>query len=312
MTSAGEAPGSTAVDEVERCADTARTRQDPPLGTTPLTLRWLLIEHPGPWRTDAVAGAGWPAGVGGALSRIAHASRARILLIRRPGRTPRGQESRAWAVSFGDTGTVWGRWRSADDLLEAGRVLEARPPALAVDLDPVLLVCVHGIHDACCAMRGRPVAAALAERWPEQTWECSHVGGCRFAANVIVLPDGAYYGNLEPARAVDVVHDHLGGRMAAGALRGLARHPPVAQIAVGLALERWGPFAAHAVRVRRIEQMAPDAWEVDLVVPGRPAVRVSVRTSARPPARLTCRAPQATSAVAYEVANVRDLAADLT
>ena len=72
----------------------------------------------------------------------------------------------------------------------------------AVDLGPILLVCTHGVHDTCCALRGRPVAAALAARWPGQVWECSHVGGDRFAPNVVVLPDGFYYGNLDPETAV--------------------------------------------------------------------------------------------------------------
>ena len=62
-------------------------------------------------------------------------------------------------------------------------------------------VCTHGRHDACCAERGRPVAAALAAAHPEQTWEVSHIGGDRFAANVLVLPDGLYYGRVSAADA---------------------------------------------------------------------------------------------------------------
>ena len=29
-------------------------------------------------------------------------------------------------------------------------------------------------------------------------WECSHIGGDRFAANIVCLPDGVYYGRVEP------------------------------------------------------------------------------------------------------------------
>jgi len=29
-----------------------------------------------------------------------------------------------------------------------------------VDQQPLYLVCTHGTHDVCCAVRGRPVAAA--------------------------------------------------------------------------------------------------------------------------------------------------------
>ena len=36
----------------------------------------------------------------------------------------------------------------------------------AVVDEPLFLVCTHGRHDRCCALRGRPVAAALAARHP--------------------------------------------------------------------------------------------------------------------------------------------------
>ena len=62
----------------------------------------------------------------------------------------------------------------------------------------LLLVCTHGRHDACCAERGRPFAAALAQVAPEETWEVSHIGGDRFAANVL---DAAERALLRAARA---------------------------------------------------------------------------------------------------------------
>lgn len=289
-----------------RCADTARAREDPPLGTAPLTRRWLLIEHPGPWRAEAFGGAELPDRVRGRLTAAARAARARVLLIRRPGRG-HSRHSRAWAVSQGGSGTVWGRWREPADLHAAAEVLEHSWTDLDSDPRPVLLVCTHGVHDACCAIRGRGVAAGLAEHWPEETWECSHLGGCRFAANVIVLPDGVYYGNLDPAQAVQVVEEHRAGRVVAGYLRGPARYPPVAQTAVGVAHLRWGPFGANDVRVRRIEQVAADRWEIDLLLPSGSGLGMTVQTSARPTAQLTCQAAQSTSAVSYAVTSVREL-----
>ncbi len=307
MSSTAEPPVNTST----WCADAARDREDPLLGTAPSTRRWLLIEHPGPWPIDAVAGAGFPPGVHAELATAAKAARARILLIRRPGRRAPEQRDRAWAVSVGSAGTAWGRWRAPEDLREAAEAL-ARPAAdLEPSADPLLLICTHGIHDTCCALRGRPVAAALARRWPQATWECSHVGGDRFAPNVIVLPDGVYYGNLDAAEAVQIVDDHLAGRVTAAFLRGMARYPPVAQAAVGEAHRQYGPLGVKDVRVHRIVQLAVDRWLIDLIIAGGAARQLTVQTSARPPARLTCRAPLATSAVTYDVIDVRELG-DLT
>jgi len=62
----------------------------------------------------------------------------------------------------------------------------------------VALVCTNGRHDQCCANRGRPVLRALeGSPWSDEVWECSHIGGDRFAANVVVLPDSLYFGRVE-------------------------------------------------------------------------------------------------------------------
>src|SRR3712207_7703861 len=39
-------------------------------------------------------------------------------------------------------------------------------------------------------------------------WECSHLGGDRFAANVLLVPTGDLFGSLDAASAVDVVRAH--------------------------------------------------------------------------------------------------------
>ena len=70
----------------------------------------------------------------------------------------------------------------------------------------LILVCTNGRHDQCCANRGRPLVRALREtRWADQLWECSHIGGDRFAANVVVLPDSIYFGRVEPESAVPLL-----------------------------------------------------------------------------------------------------------
>src|SRR5205085_492850 len=54
--------------------------------------------------------------------------------------------------------------------------------------EPLWLACTHGVHDKCCARRGLPVYAALAALPDETAWQCSHMGGDRFAANVLCFP----------------------------------------------------------------------------------------------------------------------------
>ena len=205
---------------------------------------------------------------------------------------------------------ITGPWRQDSDLLDAAAALTDASIGAARS-DPVLLVCTHGVHDVCCALRGRPVAATVASRWPELVWECSHIGGDRFASNVVVLPDGFYYGNLDPDSALATVDAHLAGVVRPEYLRGMARHLPPVQAAVIAAYQHYGPLGPSDVSVRATEHIGPHHGHgsetfVDLVVePQQQLVRVHVLSVRRPEAQLTCRAVRATPATEYRVITSR-------
>jgi (2Fe-2S) ferredoxin len=288
-----------------RCADAARERADPLAGSAPPTRRWLLLEHPGPWRIEAIAGAGIDPKVLSVLTSRA-GSDTRILLVRRPGRFDR-RAPRRWILAGLDSATVTGQWRLDQDLFDAADALinpsrPAIPPS-----EPMILVCTHGIHDVCCALRGRPVASALSTRWPELVWECSHVGGDRFAPNVIVLPDGFYYGNLDPESALATVEAHLGGTVTPDRLRGMARFLPPVQAAIIAAYQRYGQLGPLDVTVSATEHIGPHHGHgsetfVDLVIePLQRMVRVHVLSVRRADAQLTCRAARETPATEYQI-----------
>jgi (2Fe-2S) ferredoxin len=292
-------------DPAFRCADAARVRADPLAGSAPPARRWLLLEHPGPWRIDAIVGAGIESDVLSTLVEKA-GSVTRILLVRRPGRINRGAPRR-WILTGLDSATWTGHWRSDQDLLDAAEALTAASPPPLEPPQPLILVCTHGVHDVCCALRGRPVARTLASRWPDLVWECSHIGGDRFAPNVVVLPDGFYYGNLDPDSAMATVEAHLAGTVLADRLRGMARFLPPVQAAVIAAYDRYGPLGPSDVTVRATEHIGPyhghgSETIVDLLIePQRQMVRLRVLAIRRPDAQLTCRAPRETPATEYRV-----------
>lgn len=286
------------------------------VATAAPTRRWLLVEHPGPWAVAALDSPGIsPARV--ALQAAITPGVSRVLLVRRPGRQAAGGR-RLWMVLDHDAGcTASGTWdptsltcpdagllAAADALADAPTTAhDPAPPA------PVLLICAHGRHDVCCAVRGRPAAAALAQRWPEQTWECSHVGGDRFAANLVVLPDGVYYGQLDAVSAVDVVEAHLAGRVDAAHLRGFTVHSPAAQAAMTEAHRRFGPAGPRGFTPTSVTAAGDQRWKVELTgAAGLPSrVIGTVARSVRAPARLTCRASHEATAAAFEVTDLQVL-----
>lgn len=286
-----------------RCSDGAAERSDPPLGTAPPQRDWLLVEHPGPWPVTAPFGADLPTDL---LRRLGHPE-LRALFVRRHGRGggPDALAGRRRWFRCHDGELRTGHWERPDDLL-----VTLEPEAGELHPGPLLLVCTHGVHDVCCAVKGRPVAEALAQRWPEETWECSHLGGDRFAPNVLLLPDLACYGGMPPDQAADTVEAHLAGRPDVRWLRGVAGLHPAQQVAIGTVLERWGPAPTTSLASRLVEQEGTfdsGLWTVELEgtdpLPDRARVVVSSqrRTTA---AQLTCRATRETRALRWDVVSV--------
>jgi hypothetical protein len=151
-------------------------------------------------------------------------------------------------------------------------------------------VCAHGSHDACCAVRGRPVAAALTRLRPDDVWECSHVGGDRFAANVLVVPSGVLYGSVRVDELPALVAATDGGQLLSQPLRGKIGLVPEAQAALAGAYAQWGGTLSSY----RVLQVGP---RVDAVVTVQVRQRdadvdrtadVAVRITRSDVHRLTC------------------------
>ncbi|MEO5665398.1 MAG: sucrase ferredoxin, partial [Nocardioides sp.] len=105
---------------------------------------------------------------------------------------------------------------------------------LAQDLAPydqgLWLVCTNGRRDRCCAEIGRPVAAALAARWPEETWETTHLGGHRFSGTLLALPSGHTLGRLTIDNAVAACVEVEAGGVPIELSRGRAGRSGVEQV----------------------------------------------------------------------------------
>ena len=159
--------------------------------------------------------------------RLAQACAAglRPLLIRRPGRHQRGEQPRSVFVGSGMPDARWlERLEIADPAQLAALDIEAVSRGQAGHGEPfsgpLFAVCTHGTKDLCCAVFGRPVAAALAAVHPGRTWEVSHVGGDRWAANLLVVPDGFLHGQLTPDDADVIAALALAGKVHPDRLRG--------------------------------------------------------------------------------------------
>ena len=160
--------------------------------------------------------------------------------------------------------------------------------------NPLLLVCTHGKRDRCCARFGQALCVALHRHAPEGwLWQASHIGGDRFAGNVVCLPEGLYFGRVGREEADRVLASYRAGRIELDLYRGRSCYSfPVqaAELAARHELGLTGFWDLRLDRARRTE----DGWAVELEAEVSGArVRVDVGVELREPEYLTCSAREA-------------------
>ena len=298
-----------------RCAAASLAREDDLAGTASTVRSFLLLEHSGAWGSDALRDARLPDGLGQHLAREGRRSGVRVLLVRRPGRRAEGVGVRVFAAraagadSWLEAATLSGPDEVRDlDLTAPGA---GRSPGLTSYDAPLIAVCTHGRHDACCAERGRPVALALAaSRHTDAVWECSHIGGDRFAGNVLVLPRGLYYGRIDPDSALalgDAVADR---RLDLDHLRGRSDASMAVQAAEIDVRRRFGMAGLDDVRPTAATSDG-EVTTVTLDAAGR-TVRVQVRRVLGEPQRLTCGAQRDNPVPRFEVVLLSPTSREIT
>jgi hypothetical protein len=276
------------------------------LGTAFPAACLLLVEQPGPWGRAGLRESNFDPATALALERRANSAGVRVQAIRRPGRSPNGA-LRSWAFADcrdGHESLRWGPFDADAELLE----LPLDGTVGTLDHQPLYLVCAHSKHDTCCALRGRPVAAAMHKVRPGRVWECSHLGGDRFAANVLVLPAGLLYGRVLPFAAQEFVAAAEADEVVGALLRGRVGLPPVAQAALAFAYEHLAIRKRNALHVVSVAPVKDGLATVHIEGP-HGLVAVTVHVEKVTADGLTCANPRPNQYLAYrpvEVVPVED------
>jgi hypothetical protein len=302
-----------------RCADGTRARGEPPYASAVPQRRFLLLEVPGPWGRSALGESGFDAAFAAKLAAAADASDVRIVLIRRPERHPRtGLDARtgtfAWAVADTSAGVErvrWGSWSDPAGLLDIDLAAPGFGEAPVSGPQRLALVCTNGKRDQCCAIRGRPVAAAIAAAGNWDTWECTHLGGHRFAATVLLLPSGDMFGQLDPESAREALRKFDAGQIMLSHHRGRCGQPVPVQAALHAAAVRLGDSRRGAIRASSARPDG-DLWEVEVSRSGdgrdpktpERAYRVTVGPTPLAAALMSCADAELKSQIRYEALGI--------
>lgn len=267
----------------------------------------MLIEQPGAWGPDALFESDFPTEEARRLLRKTAALGIRVLLIRR--RTKEDRAPIAFLAHSGDgaraPAIVAG---SVSDPISLGDLdlegfAQGRLPDFGRPVDQsVYLVCTHGRHDICCADKGRPLFRAMSKLRPDQTWETSHIGGDRFAGNLVVLPRGDYFGRLEPDDAGILVDEYEAQRLDLAHHRGRSIQPRMVQAAEQYLRESESLTGFDDLKL--VDYTRSDPHHAEVVFRSSKNIDHRVRIAARDlpqPVFLTCRAGEPGQPVAYDL-----------
>lgn len=301
-----------------QCAVASDQRGEPIFATASQVRRWLLVEIRGSWGRDAVADTDLGRHVTHEWGEAMRSGGVRVVAIRRDLHRDIESSTRLFCVETGHggwrSGTIWRRdiaglhgVAPATNVLPTGGVIA---PGWAEHDEPLVLVCTNGRHDSCCATFGRPLVRSLREsNHADSVWECSHIGGDRFAGNLVILPDGLYFGRCGPDEGIDVVDSYQRGRVDLGHFRGRATLAYPHQAAEYFTRRELNLSDINAVKaVRRVGDPANGTFAVDVADANADAATVVVtlrRTVRAAPSALTCTGPNDVMLPSYELVQFR-------
>lgn len=273
------------------CSELSRRAAEMPTGTASTGANWFLLEYPHGWGRHALGDS--------ALSKevkrffadaTARVRSSRVLFIK----TDRGRRSahmNFFVVRCRERSPQVVRFQleKYDDLtaldlsaVVAGTNLQGG----VVSNAPLFLVCTHGRRDKCCAKFGLPVYNALRASEGDAVWQASHVGGDRFAANLVCFPHGLFYAHLTGTEGQRIAAEYGEGRVVLDKFRGRACYAHQVQAAELFARARSGIVGLGALHFHSSAREGEREWRIRFIETG---------TSRMHEARVSCRMSEFTN-----------------
>ncbi|GLQ56782.1 sucrase ferredoxin [Devosia nitrariae] len=249
------------------CRDLCLERGEPLPGTGNLAERVLLLAWPrGKWRVPRFESVGMDEPLREAV-RLAMKAGIHVALVDRVGESDAlpSLQADGIAADFPDQQAL----AQAISHFTAGEMFEGR-----ADPRTVVLCCTDSRRDACCARYGFATFKTLkaaADPGRFNLLQATHVGGCRFAASLVVLPQRQRYGRVAPEEADEFLATLARGDIYLPAYRGRPGLPQTAQVAEHAAMA-W----AQAHGLPQASVSLPDiAWPDDEAAGAEFAVTVT-------------------------------------
>lgn len=207
------------------CSSFSVDSGEEPAGTAPVWERCLIIELPQPWAPDIKQSRHFPEHLEGALDEAAEKRHGVHLLCVAPD-LEYSLDGHRRVIFFFRPCRLFGSYERNEYLVPSGDV-SALTEALVRDSAELkrferfrqgisgmrdIMVCTHGNRDVCCAIKGFPIYRKLRHEYAKdvggdiRVWRVSHIGGHRFAPNLIDMPQGRNWSRVHLDQLGPLVH----------------------------------------------------------------------------------------------------------
>ena len=226
---------------------------------------WFLLEHPETYGDKALIESSLPDAIKSRLEAAAGAvQNGRVQLIKRGSQPSLGGRRFYIAVNHEEAPHLYEfRLDRVEDLLELDLEAIAREDLAFRSRDrtePIFLVCTNGKRDPCCSSLGLPLYREMRRTHGDAVWQTSHVGGHRFAPNIVALPSGAFYGYAHPDTAADITAAEQAGRVHLRSYRGRSCYVAPVQAADAFLRRTTGHDDLLRYRLAEVEPAGDSGW----------------------------------------------------
>jgi len=249
------------------CAEMARAAAEPLYGTAVYAQVWFLLEVNQPWSAQATNDNQLPGPVQRWLDeRLAAGPRRRLQFIRQPGNERPDGLAFYVALAHETAPALYAfHLETYEALLEVDVEAVIRQEARFRSrrlTSPLFLVCTNGKRDRCCARFGAAFYQALSAQVGPAAWQTTHLGGHRFAATALLLPQGLSYGWLSEADIPTLLACQQQGHLYLEKLRGRVCYETVTQTADYFLRQATGRLALNAFQHLDTQRAGELAWVV--------------------------------------------------
>lgn len=249
------------------CSDLSRSVDEPLFGTAPQTDTWLLLEYQSPYGAKALEESNLSDQIKSHLVAIQrYLPNPRLVLIKKNGEKIKSRINFFLGFAHDWLPRLYHmKLKSYNELLDVDfqSYLTGDPSVQdKLHTKPIFLVCTNGRRDRCCAKFGLPLYEALSGYIPGEVWQSSHVGGHRFAGNLVCLPHGIYYGRIPIEQGTRLIDAYSNRSIIPEYYRGRACYTPAQQAAEYYLRSHTGILGIDDIHLVETLELDADHWSL--------------------------------------------------